>query len=147
VIAPVIAKTRKKAADNPPAAAQSTTVGSVSASGSVSLDGTDKPEQDQRDASLPSPERESNAQSTDNQKAETLEQKMPEESPQILQASVKKEVQLKNLDSWAHLSDIPTTSGTEPQKKDETWSQFQNRDIQNKMREKRTRRTTRARKT
>jgi len=68
------------------------------------------------------------------------------ESPQIVPVAVQaqKEVELKNLDSWTNLTQLDPTNDAinksaqskDEVKKDEVWSQFQNRDLQNKMREK-----------
>lgn len=93
----------------------------------------EKPEQDQRDNILPSPERDT----SNNLPQEDTKSALVEESPQILAPTVKKEVELKNLDSWTNLGALETTTpSTDTQVKDETWSQFQNRDAQNKQREK-----------
>eukprot|EP01114_Cavostelium_apophysatum_P008922 TRINITY_DN2195_c0_g1_i5.p1 TRINITY_DN2195_c0_g1~~TRINITY_DN2195_c0_g1_i5.p1 ORF type:complete len:648 (+),score=244.76 TRINITY_DN2195_c0_g1_i5:200-2143(+) len=134
----------------------------------------DKPEQDNKDASLPtstSPKREENSNSENStskdsasaptsseiapNSSETNSSEPPKENskenssspstlppsvPQILpvsQAAVNKEVALKNLDSWTDLSRL----GAAPEKsatpvRDDTWSKFQSRDLQNKQREK-----------
>lgn len=95
----------------------------------------EKPETDQRDTILPSPERET---SNLPPQMEIEPSVAPvEESPQILAPTVKKEVELKNLDSWTNLGGLEASApSADAPIKDETWSQFQNRDLQNKQRER-----------
>lgn len=58
------------------------------------------------------------------------------EPPQIIQAStaIDSNVELQNLDSWTNLGEAD--ENTESNVVDQTWSQFQNRDLQNQQREK-----------
>lgn len=60
--------------------------------------------------------------------------------PILPTSHVKKEIELKNLDSWANLtSDVvsPTPEASQSSKpKDEAWAKFQTKDMLNKQREK-----------
>ncbi|PRP82692.1 bromodomain-containing protein 4-like [Planoprotostelium fungivorum] len=61
-----------------------------------------------------------------------------ESLPTILQPTIKKEIELKNLSSWTTMGAPPVTT-SQPvavEKKDDTFEQFQNRDLMRKEREK-----------
>eukprot|EP01119_Soliformovum_irregulare_P003711 TRINITY_DN1465_c0_g1_i2.p1 TRINITY_DN1465_c0_g1~~TRINITY_DN1465_c0_g1_i2.p1 ORF type:complete len:884 (-),score=330.26 TRINITY_DN1465_c0_g1_i2:123-2651(-) len=57
--------------------------------------------------------------------------------PQILEGAVTKEVEIQNMDGWSQLAETSENSEEKTQsQKDETWEQYQAKDLQNKQRQK-----------